>query len=181
MPLPWRSWIPTFWIMPTFFWTYTYILNVPTLTGSTYYMTFQRLELHWTRLSLVMLFTWSLPFSCWYYITPLSSSVATANITFYHRRWTSYDIRWRILTLYTLFMGYIYQLLYSPILFRSVLDTLLSSSVLLVGISQQMFTNSAIYVGHDITFLRWTWLLLSDSSYSPDIVTTHGFVIFCRT
>jgi len=170
------------------FWTYTYILNIPTyfdwLTGSTYYVTFQRLELYWTRLSLViMLFTWSLPFSCWHCITPLSSSVAAANITFYHRRWTDYDIRWRILTLYTLFMGYIYQLLYSPNLFSSVLDTLLSSSVLLVRISRQMFTNSDtsdmishFYAGLDycsqICHIRRILLLLLDLSYSAG----HGYL-----
>jgi len=69
---------------------------------------------------------------------------------------------------------YVYQLLYSPILFSSVMVKRFT----LVGISRQMLTNSAIYVGHDITYsTRWTWLPLSDTSYSPDIVTTHGFVI----
>jgi len=57
-----------------------YILNVPTLTGFTYYMTFGHLEFHWTRLSLVIILSiCSLPF------TLLSSSVAAANITLSRR------------------------------------------------------------------------------------------------
>ena len=122
----------------------------------------------------------------------LSSSVAAADVTSYHRWWMDYDVIFfgGILTLYALCMGYIYQLLrlpttvftncyvywllYSSILLSSVMDTLFSSSVLPL---RQMLINSAIYVGHDITlFLRRTWSLFSDSSHSLDVTTILGLV-----
>jgi len=93
----------------------TYILNVPTLTGFTYNMPFEHLELHWTRLSLVIiLFTWSLPFHVdialrRYYLQLLPLAlrliiVAERTVMFYGG----------ILTLYALCMGYIYQLIRLP-------------------------------------------------------------------
>ena len=95
--------------------TYLYILDIPTyygwLTGSTYYMIFQRLELYWTRLSLVStLFSRSSLLSCRHCITSPSSSVAVANITLSHRRWTNYDIYWGdidIIYVISGFMGYL--------------------------------------------------------------------------
>jgi len=74
-----------------------------------------------------------------------------------------------------------YQLLYS-LQFCDGHDTQQPCAAFtLVGISRQMLTNSAIYVGHDITLLlRRTWLLFSDSSHSLDVTTVLRFVTLAR-
>jgi len=158
-PLPWWSWIPTFW-------TYTYILDTIT----------RQYIIH---LELLL--------PCYHCIAPLSSSVAAANITLSRHCRTDYDVLWGDIDIICVMHGvylptamftnyYVYQLLYSPILFSSVLDTLLSSSVVLIRISRQMFTNSAIYAALDyysqIRHIRWTLLLLTDLSFSAGHFTS---------
>jgi len=119
-------------------------------------------ELHCTRLLLVIiLFAWSLPFRanialCCYHLQLLPLTlrliiVAERTMIFFGG----------ILTLYALCMGYIsqllqllcYQLLYSPQFSDGHVIQQLCAAFTLVGISRQMLTNSAIYVGHDITLL----------------------------
>ena len=151
----------------------TYILNVSTLTGFTYYMTFEHLELHRTRLSLVIiLFAWTLPFRAnialrRYHLQLLPLTLRLIIVA----EWTMMFFG-GILTLYALFMGYIYQLLSLP---TTVLtDSLqfcdghdiqqLCAAFTLVRISRQMLINSAIYVGHDITY------------FTPDLITILRFV-----
>ena len=91
LPLPWRSWIPTFWIMLTLERTYI---------NSTYIL--------WHLDKII-----TSPGVCRFALTSLSSSVATANVTSYHRaEWTMiWYSSGGILTLYALCMGYISQLL----------------------------------------------------------------------
>jgi len=72
---------------------------------------------------------------------------------------------------------YVYWLLYSSQRCDGHVIQQLCITFAFVGISRQMLINSAIYVGHDITlFLRRTWSLFSDSSYSLNVTTILGLV-----
>jgi len=76
---------------------------------------------------------------------------------------------------------------------RSVMDTIFSSSVLPLCLLESVVRYSLtvlytldmisryFYAGLDycsqIRHTRWILLLLSDTSYPPDIATTHGFIL----
>jgi len=88
---------------------------------------------------------------------------------------------------------YVYWLLYSSILLSSVMDTLYSSSVLPLRLLESvvrcsltvLYTLDMIshyfYAGLDhysqTRHTRRTWLLLSDTSYTPDIAIIHEFIL----